>query len=200
MKGQEIAAHNWRAQYISSLNYATGCASGPNHERGNSQHIWVCNVRLPEWGIGDVANEERWSWENAADRNAKFHDYCNIINSVGHCKFHEFRGYTLTDLLHTLNAACGLGWNLKDLRTCGERITTLQKLLNIRYGWKKEDDFKYPRRFMEPVTEGPCAGKIPLGLENAILEYYAVRGWDTEGKPTKELIRRLKMEEFVEDY
>lgn len=197
MKGQEIAAHNWRAQYISALNYCTGCASGPNHERGNSQHIWVGHIRLPEWGIGEVKNEERWSWENAADRNAKFHDYCNIINSAGHCKFQEFRGYTLTDLTNTLNAACGFGWNLEDLRKCGERITTLQKLLNIRYGWKKEHDFQYPKRFMEPVTEGPAAGKIPIGLEGAILEYYAARGWDQDGKPTKELLKRLGMEEFA---
>ncbi|MBW2334568.1 MAG: hypothetical protein JRF06_05645, partial [Deltaproteobacteria bacterium] len=62
---------------------------------------------------------------------------------------------------------------------------------------KMEHDLAYPKRFMEPVTEGPAAGKIPIGLENAILEYYAVRGWDADGKPTPELIRRLGMEEFV---
>ncbi len=140
MKGQEIAAHNWRAQYISALNYCTGVASGPNHERGNSQHIWVDHVRLPEWGIDEVANEERWSWDKTADRNAKFHDYCNVINSACHCKFMEFRGYTLTDLCNTVNAATGMGWSLDDLRRCGDRITQLQKLLNIRYGWKKEHD------------------------------------------------------------
>jgi len=199
MKGQEIAAHNWRAQYISALNYCTGVASGPNHERGNSQHIWVCNVRLPEWGIGEVENEERWSWKGAPERNAKFHDYCNVINSAGHCKFQEFSGYTLTDLTNTLNAACGLGWNTDDLRKCGERITTLQKILNIRYGWKKEDDFKYPKRFMEPVNEGPAAGKIPTGLDQAIVDYYKVREWDANGKPTPGLLERLGMEEYVED-
>ena len=197
MKGQEIAAHNWRAQYISALNYCTGVAAGPNHERGNSQHIWVGHIRLPEWGIDEVANEERWSWDNAADRNAKFHDYCNCINSAGHCKFQEFRGYTLTDLCNTINAATGMNWSPEDLRRSGERITTLQKLLNIRYGWKKEDDFKYPKRFMEPVTEGPAAGKIPVGLDDAILEYYAVRGWDSDGKPTPELLQRLGMEEYL---
>jgi aldehyde:ferredoxin oxidoreductase len=198
MKGQEIAAHNWRAQYISALNYCTGVASGPNHERGNSQHIWVGHIRLPEWGIDEVENEERWSWENAGDRNAKFHDYCNVINSVGHCKFQEFRGYTLTDLTSTINAATGLNWDVDDLRRSGERITTLQKILNIRYGWKKADDFAYPKRFMEPVTEGPAAGKIPIGLDNAILEYYGTRGWDFDGKPTPELIQRLGMEDFID--
>jgi aldehyde:ferredoxin oxidoreductase len=198
MKGQEIAAHNWRAQYISALNYCTGVASGPNHERGNSQHIWVGHIRLPEWGIDEVENEERWSWENAGDRNAKFHDYCNVINSVGHCKFQEFRGYTLTDLTNSINAATGLNWDLDDLRRSGERITTLQKILNIRYGWKKADDFAYPKRFMEPVTEGPAAGKIPVGLDNAILEYYGIRGWDSDGKPTPELIQRLGMEDYTD--
>ncbi|MEW6664442.1 MAG: aldehyde ferredoxin oxidoreductase family protein [Thermodesulfobacteriota bacterium] len=199
MKGQEIAAHNWRAQYISALNYCTGVASGPNHERGNSQHIWVCNVHLPEWGISEVANEERWSWNGASDRNAKFHDYCNVINSAGHCKFQEFSGYTLTDLTNTLNAVCGLGWSTDDLRKCGERITTLQKILNIRYGWKKEDDFKYPKRFMEAVNEGPAAGKVPIGLDEAILDYYKVREWDSDGRPTAGLLKRLGMKEYAEN-
>jgi aldehyde:ferredoxin oxidoreductase len=197
MKGQEIAAHNWRAQYISALNYCTGVAAGPNHERGNSQHIWVGHIRLPEWGIGEVENEERWSWDKAGDRNAKFHDYCNVINSACHCKFMEFRGYTLTDMCNSINAATGWGWSLEDLRRCGERITTLQKILNIRYGWKKEHDFQYPKRFMEPVDSGPAAGKIPIGLEDAIRDYYRVRGWDENGTPTAQLIKRLGMEEYA---
>ncbi|MEE9421161.1 MAG: aldehyde ferredoxin oxidoreductase C-terminal domain-containing protein, partial [Desulfatiglandaceae bacterium] len=198
MKGQEIAAHNWRAQYISALNYCTGVASGPNHERGNSQHIWVGHIKLPEWGIDEVENEERWLWENAADRNAKFHDYCNVINSACHCKFMEFRGYTLTDLCNTINAATGMDWSLEDLRLCGDRITQLQKLLNIRYGWKKEDDFNYPKRFMEPVDSGPAAGKIPVGLEDAIMDYYKERGWDEEGRPTMAKLKEVGLEDFVE--
>ncbi|MCL4748328.1 MAG: hypothetical protein KJZ83_23390, partial [Burkholderiaceae bacterium] len=141
--------------------------------------------------------DERWSWEKAADRNAKFHDYCNLINSAVHCKFMEFRGYTLTDLQHTLNAATGLDWSQDDLRRCGDRITNLQKLLNIRYGWNKADDFKYPKRFMEPVSSGPAAGRVPVGLDEAILGYYRYRGWCDEGKPTAETIGRLGLGEFV---
>ena len=198
MKGQEIAAHNWRAQYITALNYCTGVASGPNHERGNSQHIWVGHIRLPEWGIDEVENEERWSWDKTADRNAKFHDYCNVINSSCHCKFMEFRGYTLTDLTNTINAATGMDWSLDDLRNCGDRITQVQKVLNVRYGWKKQDDFNYPKRFMEPVDEGPAAGKIPVGLEGAIMDYYKERGWDEDGKPTMAKLKDLGLEGFAE--
>lgn len=198
MKGQEIAAHNWRAQYISALNYCTGVASGPNHERGNSQHIWVGHVRLPEWGIDEVENEERWSWNKTAERNAKFHDYCNVINSACHCKFMEFRGYTLTDLCNTINAATGMDWTLDDLRRCGDRITQLQKLLNIRYGWKKEHDFQYPKRFMEPVHEGPAAGKVPIGLEDAVMDYYRERGWDEDGRPTAAKMKEVGLDHLLE--
>jgi aldehyde:ferredoxin oxidoreductase len=196
MKGQEIAAHSFRAQYISALNYCTGVASGPNHERGNSQHIWVNSWRFPEWGIDKVENEERWSWKKAPERNAKFHDYCNIVNSACHCKFMEGHGYTLTDLLNTVNAATGLGWSQDDLRRCGDRITQLQKLLNIRYGWKKENDFQYPKRFLEPVSDGPVAGKVPLGLDEAILAYYKERGWDENGQPTSAKLKEMGLENF----
>lgn len=198
MKGQEIAAHNWRAQYISALNYCTGVASGPNHERGNSQHIWVGHIHLPEWGIDEVENEERWSWEKAAERNAIFHDYCNVINSACHCKFMEFRAYTMTDLCNTINAVTGMGWDLDELRRCGDRITQLQKVLNVRYGWKKQDDFNYPKRFMEPVDSGPAAGKIPVGLDDAIKDYYKERGWDKNGKPTMKKLKSLGLEKFAQ--
>lgn len=199
MKGVEIAAHNWRAQYISALNYCTGCACGPNHERGNSQHIYVAPIYLPEWGIDEVTSpaSERWSWPGMAERNAKFHDYNNVINSFVRCKFQDFGGYSLTDNLNTFNAITGYTWTQDDLRKCGERITTLQKMLTMRYGWKKEMDFAYPKRFMEPVDKGVAAGKIPIGLEDAIMEYYQVREWDEEGRPTRGLIDRMGMEKYA---
>jgi len=50
---------------------------------------------------------------------------------------------------------------------------------------------------MEPVQEGPAAGKIPVGLDQAILEYYRVREWGEDGKPTRQLIKRLGMEEYA---
>jgi aldehyde:ferredoxin oxidoreductase len=152
---------------------------------------------LPEWGIDHVENDERWNWDGAAERNAKFHDYCNVINSAVHCKFQEFASYNLTDLLATLNAATGLSWTQDDLLKAGERITTLQKLLNIRYGWKKEQDFAWPKRFMEPVSSGPAAGKIPEGLDQAILDYYEYRQWDGDGKPTAALLERLEMQAYA---
>jgi aldehyde:ferredoxin oxidoreductase len=99
----------------------------------------------------------------------------------------EFRGYTLTDMVKTINACTGFDWSTDDLRDC-----------NIRYGWKTEDDFNYPKRFMEPVDEGPAAGKIPVGLEDAIVDYYKERGWDEKGMPTTAKLKEMGMEDFVD--
>jgi aldehyde:ferredoxin oxidoreductase len=52
---------------------------------------------------------------------------------------------------------------------------------------------------MEPVNEGPAAGKVPIGLDQAILDYYKVREWDANGKPTPGLLERLGMEEYEEN-
>ena len=52
---------------------------------------------------------------------------------------------------------------------------------------------------MEPVNEGPAAGKIPVGLDEAIINYYTVREWDNDGKPTQDLIKRLGMKDYAED-
>lgn len=194
MKGLEIPAHDGRAAYLAALNYCTG-TGGPNHERGNAQHIWVGNIRLPEWGItADIKMEERHTWNEAGDRVAKFQDYCNIINSLCHCKFHEFSGYTLTDMLNTLNAVTGWGWNQDDFRRSGQRISVLQRMLNIRYGVTKKDDFTYPERMKQPKPDGPVAGITPAGLEDAIMDYYRVRGYDTEGVPTEATIKELGLD------
>jgi len=82
-------------------------------------------------------------------------------------------------MLNSINASTG-GLDHPGPAPLRERITTLQKFLNVRYGWKKEHDFQYPKRFMEPVQEGPAAGKIP-GPGSGILEYYRVREWDETG-------------------
>jgi len=46
------------------------------------------------------------------------------------------------------------------------------------------------------VSEGPAAGKVPIGLEDAILDYYKERGWDENGRPRPELLKKLRLEDI----
>jgi hypothetical protein len=122
------------------------------------------------------------------------HDYCNILNSLV-CKFQEFSGFTLVDSLNSLNAATGMGWTQEDLQKIGERITNLQKLLNIRYGWKKADDFAYPKRFMEPKPDGKVAGKVPTGLDQ-VIEEYPYAGWDENSDTDPGKLKELGLDDI----
>ena len=123
-----------------------------------------------------------------------FQDYAAIVNSLVHCKFMIFDGFTLTDLLETWNAATGLDWTMAQFRRAGERIFNLNKLLNIRYGQTRADDFGFPKRLMEAKPDGPAAGVIPTGIEKAVEEYYTKRGWDAEGVPTSEKLAGLGLD------
>jgi aldehyde:ferredoxin oxidoreductase len=54
-------------------------------------------------------------------------------------------------------------------------------------------DYPPPRFMEEPVQSGPNKGRfIPLEIIDAMLdEYYDLRGWDNNGIPTVETLKRF---------
>lgn len=63
-------------------------------------------------------------------------------------------------------------------------------------GFTAEDD-TLPKRFLEePMPEGPTKGHV-CKLAEMLPEYYELRGWDSEGKPTEAKLRELGLLEFV---
>jgi aldehyde:ferredoxin oxidoreductase len=196
--GLEMPAHDPRSAFVAGLSYLTGVSCGGNHEKGNPQHIFVANMRLPEFGIGDqIEDKERHSWENASKYTVIFQHYANIIDSMVHCKFMDRSGYTMTHMLDTYNAITGLNWDFEDLLRAGERIFTLQRLLQLRYGRTIEHNKAFPQRIMEPKPDGYVAGVVPEGILDAVDDYYRYRGWDENGVPTQDKIREVGLEEFV---
>jgi aldehyde:ferredoxin oxidoreductase len=72
----------------------------------------------------------------------------------------------------------------------GERINNLVRLFNLREGLTRGDD-TLPKRFLtEPLKDGPTRGRV-VDLETMLKEYYFVRGWDEEGIPKRETLKKL---------
>ena len=188
VKGLDMPAHDPRAYFSLALNYATGSAGG-HHERGNPQ-VASSGFLLPEAGINEVV--DRFQMENSEFVAAKYQDYGVLTNSLCHCKFMLFGGMTLTDLLNTLNSVTGWGWTMEDFLKTGERIFTLQRLVNVKYGITRKDDV-LPKKIFEPAKEGGRIGKIPVPFEPALDRYYILRGWDTHGIPKKEKLKELDL-------
>jgi aldehyde:ferredoxin oxidoreductase len=82
----------------------------------------------------------------------------------------------------------------EDLKTVGERICTLERRMLALWGMDRKQD-SLPFRYFEPVPEGPAKGhQIDLAGFNKMLdEYYELHGWDENGRPTQEGVKRLEI-------
>jgi len=95
------------------------------------------------------------------------------------------------------------GWNLslEDVERIGERIWNLERAFNVREGVRRNQDLLPYRVMNEPVPEGMHKGMYcPSGELDAMLDaYYALRGWTSEGIPTREKMENLGLASFTED-
>jgi aldehyde:ferredoxin oxidoreductase len=85
--------------------------------------------------------------------------------------------------------------------TSALRILQLQRTLlllggpDLKWDSKVHDD--NPARFYEPLPSGPCAGKKvdKAKFEESKKEYYDAAGWDENGIPKSEILKRLGLED-----
>ncbi|NOZ57602.1 MAG: hypothetical protein GXO73_12535 [Calditrichaeota bacterium] len=79
----------------------------------------------------------------------------------------------------------------------GERIFNLERMFNIREGFSRKDDTLPKRLLEEPAPLGPVKGQV-VKLDQMLDEYYAFRGWDKNGVPKPETLKRLGLEECLD--
>ena len=74
-------------------------------------------------------------------------------------------------------------------------------MYNLREGLTRKDD-DLPQRFKEPLPSGPVKGHkfTDEDLNKMLGEYYALRGWDTEGVPTPKKLSGLGLEALAKRY
>ena len=100
-------------------------------------------------------------------------------------------------------SSLSLGWDIsiEELMKTGDRIFNLCRVFNVREGITRKDDC-LPKRFFEPLPEGPLKGVSFTNEEfNMMLDYlYEFRGWDMTGIPTKEKLVELGLHHAVDEY
>jgi len=186
VKGLELAYHDPRAFVDMALNYATANRGGCHLE---SLSYWRgYGVEWPGWQDGP---RDRFASDEATVRLViAFQDFLSTYNPLGLCKFIVKGGIEPIRTVKLVNAATGWDWTADDLVQVGERLFNLKRLINLRLGVIQADD-ALPRRFLaEPRPSGTAAGVLP-NLERMLPRYYELRGWDTEGRPTRERLEQL---------
>ncbi|MHA2082016.1 MAG: aldehyde ferredoxin oxidoreductase C-terminal domain-containing protein, partial [Candidatus Thorarchaeota archaeon] len=183
IKGLDVPAWDPRGKKGMGLSYATADV-GANHLRG-----WPQTVEQPDSSALDVIESM------IEQRDIKI-----LRDSLIVCHFTYHLPLTHDQNIAMLNGATGLNYSKTSISLYTQRVETLARLFNIREGMSRKDD-ALPPRFWEAETHGPAEGMKSFvdheDFEKSLDKYYELRGWDKDGVPTKETIKKLGLSSLV---
>lgn len=179
VKKLELPAYDPRGIQGHGLQYATSNRGG-------------CHVRgymiSPEI-LGVPEKLDRLSLEGKATWARIFQDLTAAIDAMGLCLFTSF-ALGAKEYADLLNAVTGSEFTADSLLAAGDRIWNIERLFNLEVGFTKADD-TLPRRLLKDVMpEGPSKGHVHQ-LDKLLPEYYSIRGWDADGRPTADKLAEL---------
>ncbi|MGB2826457.1 MAG: aldehyde ferredoxin oxidoreductase family protein [Thermoplasmata archaeon] len=182
-KGSEYPAYDPRGSIGMALAYATS-DRGADHNRA-----WP--VASDAYGEGDP-----WSTEGKAaicheEQIMKSHKWSMI--------FCDFYGVSDENMAMYYTAVTGLPADANWLNAVGVRVWNLVRAFNVREGFSRKDDTMPDRMSTEPLPSGKTEGKTVSreAFEKMLNEYYALWGWDEQGRPTKKTLEDAGLSDIV---
>ncbi|MBT5435897.1 MAG: aldehyde ferredoxin oxidoreductase family protein [Alphaproteobacteria bacterium] len=174
VRGMEFAGYDSRALQGMGLGYATS-------NRG------ACHLKHDVFG----PDMEDVSGKGKAQPVKESQDMVSMIDSTGLCLF-TTSGWGPEDFVAQLDAALPGEWTLERCVESGERTWTLERMFNQGAGQTGADDTLPKRMLEEPAPSGSAEGKVNE-LSVMLPEYYKLRGWTEDGKPSNETLARLSL-------
>jgi len=185
VKGLEISGYDHRAAPAMALSYAT-TDIGAHHNRS-----WAItyDLEVGRDGYGD----------NKVDRVIYLQHLRPLLDMLGVCRFHWVElGMDPNLYAEAYSAVTGKQYTLEELLKKSERVWNLTRAMAVlRKGISAKDDMLPERDFIDPVPSGKTAGtKLDRKKFTDMLQaYYQKRGWDKEGRPTREKLNELGLTE-----
>ncbi|MCL5266079.1 MAG: aldehyde ferredoxin oxidoreductase family protein [Chloroflexi bacterium] len=169
--------------------------------RGKREEI-IADLDIPpsivdQWMELDLLDRHKYAGK--AHMVQFYQDQCAAADALEICKFiTSWRfGIGPNRMARLLSAATGVPYTWEDILRCGERIYAVEYAIQRRFGLRRKDDYP-PVRFMEePLPTGDVVERD--GYEQMLDEYYAVRGYDAEGRPTRARLEALDMANIADD-
>jgi len=187
VKGMPFPAYDPRGFHGIGLAYGTS-SRGACHNVGG----WTIRAEL-------LSGEyDRFALKGKGKLVKDIQDTRAYVDSLGMCTVvRGSGGFSANPHGDVLEAVTGFDFT-PELMEIGSRIYTLERMILVREGIRREDDMLPPRIMTEKIPDGPAEGRILTRemYEVMLDEYYAVRGWDKEGVPTQETLRELGLNEL----
>lgn len=190
VNGLEVAYHDPRGVSGMALVYATS-PRGACHNQ--SDYFFV------EWGQTDetmgLKMYDRHAGPEKSANVAIHQDWRTVYNSLVMCVFASLPSGKIVDLI---NSACGYELALTDIMLIGERGWNIKRVINNRLGLTRAND-KLPKDLLKPYASGGAAGYV-IPFVEMLDAYYDARGWDKlSGKPSKEKLHYLGLDDVIHD-
>jgi aldehyde:ferredoxin oxidoreductase len=179
VKGQEFPAYDPRGIQGMGLAYATS-NRGACHLRGYTVSSEIFGI--PEKTDPLVS-------DGKAPLVKAFQDATAVVDSSGLCVFTTF-AWGLPEIQSQIQAACEGDFSLEKLQEIGERIWNLERKFNLDAGMTPDQDTLPKRLLKEAAKTGPAQGKV-AELDKMLPQYYELRGWGKDGRPTGDTMTRL---------
>jgi aldehyde:ferredoxin oxidoreductase len=185
-KKQEFPSYDPRGLKGMGLLYATS-NKGASHMAGDTAYTEL-------FGVGKKIDGLLYEGKPALVKH--FQDVFTLMDSAGVCVFVSVRytldvlnGYMPDRLVQMINHATGSDFTPESLMETAERVYTLERLFLTKAGISRKDD-TLAERMAEPMPAGPLQGET-FELGRLLDDYYAERGWDENGIPTRERLDKL---------
>jgi len=191
-KKLEFPSYDARGLKGMGLLYATSNI-GASHMAGDTAYTEL-------FGVGQKV--DGLSYEGKAELTKLFQDLFAIIDAAGLCVFVAVRytldtanGYIPTRITEMINRATGSDYTPESLLEAAERVYNLERLFLTKAGFTRADD-TLAQRMSEPMPAGPIQGET-FELDRLLDDYYAARGWDADGIPTRQRLEKLGIAHYA---
>jgi len=201
IKGLDVPMHEPRANFPLGLQYATA-NRGACHLRGFGTDIYGGFSNLGKAiGIREevpikfrTIDDPKFARDIAISQNLS-----EVNNSLGICRQTISSGSLAIEnifdlLIESIYCLTGISFTLDEILQIGERIFNLKRKFNVLCGMSKKDD-RIPIKLKTPLANGRARGKV-LSIDKMLQEYYKFRGWDENGKPTRDKLKELSIDEY----
>jgi len=191
IKGMEVPTQEVRGLKAWGLAWAVASRGG-DHCRAFPVMETTWSPEQTKAFFGSEKAADRFAYEGKAAMVKWAEDFGAVIDSLGICKIaYQAMGLTPDLIAKAFQAVTGIKMDGRELLKAGERINTLERLLNLKLGLDPEQD-TLPARFTEePLPVGPSKGET-VKLDRMIEEYYGLRGWDpVSGYPSQAKLNEL---------
>ena len=193
--GDDVIA--WLSKIANREGYGDVLAEGSERvakQLGMGSEEFLTTVKGVEMGMHDPRHMEGMQHTyllapTGGDHMSPTNDKNAVRNTSGICIFLQYDDTMTQDIL---NGVTGWGLTEDDIVTMARRGHTLARLFNMRHGLTSADDV-LPLRFQEDLPMHK--GLTPEYQNGLVKEYYELQGWDENGVPTAEGMKKLGITE-----